>query len=59
MVFEDMHWADAASLDLLKVIAPRLRRLGALVIASYRDNEVDYDHPCRLPSGSFPPTSPL
>ena len=49
MVFEDMHWADAASLDLLKVIAPRLRRLGALVIASYRDNEVDYDHPCRLP----------
>jgi DNA-binding NarL/FixJ family response regulator len=42
LVLEDMHWADAASLDLLQVVAAEissLRRL--LVIATVRAGEID------------------
>jgi len=45
---DDMQWADAASLYLLKVIMTE-PGLGYLtVIAAYRDNEVDDAHPFSL-----------
>lgn len=54
IVFEDLHWVDAASLDLLRVLGPRLRRMRTLVIATYRDDEVGDDHPLQLALERFP-----
>jgi DNA-binding CsgD family transcriptional regulator/tetratricopeptide (TPR) repeat protein len=47
LVFEDVHWADAATLDLLKMLGRRIAPLPALVIVSYRDDEIDHRHPLR------------
>lgn len=38
-VFEDVHWADDATLDLLRFLGRRVRDLPALVIVTYRDDE--------------------
>ncbi len=39
VVLEDLHWADSASLDLLRHLAADVRRLRLLVVASARDGE--------------------
>src|SRR5262249_35393777 len=39
------QWADAASLELLKALLTDVGRRQLLVIAAYRDNEVDAAHP--------------
>jgi DNA-binding winged helix-turn-helix (wHTH) protein/tetratricopeptide (TPR) repeat protein len=36
LVLEDLQWADAATLDLLRVLSSRLRRKRVLLIASFR-----------------------
>jgi ATP/maltotriose-dependent transcriptional regulator MalT len=38
LVLEDLHFADEATLDLLGHLARRLRGVGALVVATYRDD---------------------
>lgn len=38
LVFEDMHWADDATLDLVKFVGRRVHRLPALLVLSYRDD---------------------
>jgi DNA-binding CsgD family transcriptional regulator/tetratricopeptide (TPR) repeat protein len=48
VVFEDVHWADEGTLDLLRYVARRLQRNPALVLVSYRDEELAPDHPLRL-----------
>jgi predicted ATPase len=40
VVLEDVHWADEASLDLLGMIGRRIGQAAALVVASYRDDEL-------------------
>jgi DNA-binding CsgD family transcriptional regulator/tetratricopeptide (TPR) repeat protein len=37
LVVEDVHWADEATIDLLRFLARRVRNAPVLVIASYRD----------------------
>lgn len=37
---EDLHWADELSLDVLERIAPLIQRTPALVVATYRSDEV-------------------
>lgn len=54
IVFEDVHWADAATIDLLRVLAPRLSRLPHLVIASFRPDEVDLLDPLNRALDLFP-----
>jgi DNA-binding CsgD family transcriptional regulator/tetratricopeptide (TPR) repeat protein len=44
LVIEDVHWADEATLDLLRFLGPRLRDARALVVASYRDDGLAADH---------------
>ncbi|QBI19917.1 helix-turn-helix transcriptional regulator [Egibacter rhizosphaerae] len=51
-VFEDVHWADDATRDLLVFVARRLTGVNALVVATYRDDEVGSDHPLRQVLGS-------
>ncbi|HEV3480036.1 MAG TPA: AAA family ATPase [Gaiellaceae bacterium] len=54
VVFEDVHWADEATLDLLRVVGRRLRNLPVLVVATYRDDEVAPAHPLRRALGDVP-----
>lgn len=44
---DDVHWADSASLDLLAFVARRLSGRGALLLLSWRDEEVPADHQLR------------
>jgi DNA-binding CsgD family transcriptional regulator len=53
-VIEDIHWADEATLDLVKFLARRIHRMPALLILTYRDDEIDSDHPLRLVLGDLP-----
>ncbi len=41
LVLEDLHWADEATLDVVALLAARIRSAPALVLASYRDDERD------------------
>jgi DNA-binding CsgD family transcriptional regulator/tetratricopeptide (TPR) repeat protein len=41
LVFEDGHWADQATLDLLLFIARRVHTCRALVLVTYRDEDLD------------------
>jgi DNA-binding NarL/FixJ family response regulator len=50
-VVEDVHWADEASLDLLGLASRRIEHIGVLVIASFRDDELDPAHPLRTVLG--------
>ena len=45
VVIEDLHWADAATLDLLTYLGTKLDRMRALVLASIRSDELHPDHP--------------
>src|SRR5262245_26912367 len=40
LVIEHLHWADAATLDLLRFLARRIAATRVLVVASYRHDEV-------------------
>src|SRR5262245_41873601 len=50
-VVEDVHWADEATLDLLRYLGRRLDGAPVLVIATYRDDEIGPHHPLRLVLG--------
>ncbi|MFW6010270.1 MAG: ATP-binding protein, partial [Actinomycetota bacterium] len=54
-VFEDVHWADEATRDLLVFVARRVVDVNALVMVTYRDDEVGGDHPLRQLLGSVAP----
>jgi class 3 adenylate cyclase/DNA polymerase III delta prime subunit len=45
LIFEDLHWADAASLLLLQFFIRELGPARLLVLCSYRDEELDRQHP--------------
>ena len=53
VVFEDIHWADEATLDLLKFLGRRIQRTPALLLATYRDDELGPQHPLRLLLGDL------
>ena len=53
VVLEDLHWADEATLDVLRLLARRVEALPALVIATYRDDELDRGHPVRALAGDL------
>jgi predicted ATPase len=54
LVIEDIHWADEATLDLVKYLARRIHRIPDLLILTYRDDEMDRDHPLRRVLGDLP-----
>ena len=51
VVLEDVHWADEATLDLLRFLGRRLDQTTALLIATYRDDELALSHPLRVVLG--------
>lgn len=54
VVFEDLHWADEATLDFLKFVGRRIARTRALLIVTYRDDEVRPGHPLHLVLADLP-----
>jgi DNA-binding CsgD family transcriptional regulator/tetratricopeptide (TPR) repeat protein len=48
---EDAHWADGATLDLLRFLARRIESLPLLLVVSYRDDELDREHPLAVALG--------
>src|SRR2546423_3521545 len=59
VIFEDVHWADEATLDLIKFLGRRIAAVRALVILTYRDDELDPRHPLRSVLGDLPPETTL
>jgi DNA-binding CsgD family transcriptional regulator/tetratricopeptide (TPR) repeat protein len=56
LVLEDVHWADEATLDVLRLLARRVDAVPVLILASYRDNELDRTHPLRIVLGELATT---
>lgn len=54
LIIEDVHWADEATLDLLKFLGRRIAGVRALLILTYRDDELGPTHPLRLLLGDLP-----
>src|SRR6266545_1238613 len=52
-VLEDVHWADEATLDVLRLLARRVEAVPALVVVSYRDDQLDRAHPLRIVLGEL------
>lgn len=48
VAFEDMHWADEASLGLVRYLGRRIGATGSTLIITYRSEEVGLIHPLRL-----------
>ncbi|WP_371194811.1 AAA family ATPase [Glaciecola sp. SC05] len=45
LIIEDVHWADNATLDLLKFLVRRISFVKCLLCLTYRDDEVLLSHP--------------
>jgi DNA-binding CsgD family transcriptional regulator/tetratricopeptide (TPR) repeat protein len=45
LVVEDVHWADEATLDVLRFLVRRIASLPAVLVITYRDVAVTRDHP--------------
>lgn len=56
VIFEDAHWADEATLDLIKFLGRRLHNLPVLLVVTYRDDETNPRHPLCSVIGDLPPT---
>jgi DNA-binding CsgD family transcriptional regulator/tetratricopeptide (TPR) repeat protein len=55
LVIEDLHWADTVTLDLIRFLARRIGSVRALVLLTYRDEELDARSPMRTLLGEAPP----
>ena len=53
IVVEDAHWADEATLDMMRFLGRRLRHLPAMVIMTYRDDGLAPDDPLRVVIGEM------
>ena len=53
VVLEDLQWADEATLDVVRLLSRRVDSLPALVIATYRDDELGNLHPLRFLLGEI------
>jgi DNA-binding CsgD family transcriptional regulator len=57
LVFEDVHWADNATLDLVRYLGRRVPLLRTMLVLTLRGDEIGAEHPLPhalgdLPSGS-------
>ena len=52
-VIEDAHWADGATLDLVRFLARRVNGLRLLLVISFRDDELGPAHPLSVTLGDL------
>ncbi len=53
LVLDDLQWADEATLDVVGLLGRRIDAVPALVLLSYRDDELDRAHPLRMVLGAL------
>ncbi len=53
VLLEDLHWADDATLDLVKYLGRRISNAPVLMLLTYRDDELSDRHPLRLVLGDL------
>ena len=53
VVLEDLHWADEATLDVLRLVARKIGGVRALVLATLRDDQLGPTHPLQLVVGEL------
>ena len=53
LVIEDLHWADDATLDVIRFLARRVPTLPTVVVITYRDEEVGDGHRLRRVLGNL------
>jgi ATP/maltotriose-dependent transcriptional regulator MalT len=51
LVLEDLQWADEATLDVLRIVARRIAGVPTLLVATYRDDQLEATHPLRIVLG--------
>jgi DNA-binding CsgD family transcriptional regulator len=54
ILIEDLHWADDATLDVIRYVGRRIRDLPAVLALTYRDDEISPDHPLTGVLGTLP-----
>ena len=59
LVLDDLHWADEATLDVLRLLVRRIETLPTLLIGTYRDDQLRRDHPVRTMLGDLATSSGL
>jgi DNA-binding SARP family transcriptional activator len=47
LAVEDIHWIDAASVDVLRFLARRIESMPLAMLVTYRDDEIGPRHPAR------------
>ncbi len=45
LILDDLHWADQSSLQLLHYLARHCTSISLLIIGTYRDTDLEHDHP--------------
>ena len=53
IIIEDIHWADEATIDLLRFLGRRLRDTPVMLIVTYRDEGLTADDPLRIALGDL------
>jgi DNA-binding CsgD family transcriptional regulator/tetratricopeptide (TPR) repeat protein len=53
ILLEDLHWADDGTVDALAYMARRVERVPAMILATYRDDDLGPEHPLRAVLGSL------
>jgi DNA-binding CsgD family transcriptional regulator/tetratricopeptide (TPR) repeat protein len=54
LIIEDLHWGDEATLDVLCYAGRRITSTRALLVLTFRDDELDATHPLRRTLADFP-----
>lgn len=47
LAVDDAHWADGATIDVLRFVGRRVAELPVVLLVAYRDDELDARHPLR------------
>ena len=53
VVVEDVHWADEATVDMLRFLGRRLKNAAVLLLATYRDEDLAEGEPLRAALGEL------
>ena len=53
VVVEDVHWADEATMDLLRFAGRRLREARVLLVVTFRDDDLATDDQLRVALGEL------
>jgi predicted ATPase len=53
VVIEDIHWADEATIDLLRFLGRRVRNASTVLIGTYRDDDAESSDRLRVALGEL------